>query len=106
VRRHLRQRRHRADLQAAVGLLDADQVLDLTEVDHGPRPAEAILQPVHAVEPARQHPVVVAVLVHQAHRIVHRRRLEQLECRNDVSNHCHSIVSVMRIEDCGLRIDW
>src|SRR5207247_7587927 len=47
------ERRHRADLEAAVGLLDAVQLFDLAQIDHDLRAAEAILQPVHAVESAR-----------------------------------------------------
>jgi hypothetical protein len=86
---HLGERRHRADLHAAVQLVDAAQVGDLAEVDDHLGPLEAILQPVHAVETAGQDQGVGAVPLEQLQRIVHARRLVELECRNDVANHGH-----------------
>ena len=86
------ERRHRADLHAAVQLLDAAQVGDLAEVDDYLGLLEAILQPVHAVETAGQHHGVGAVLLQQLQRIVHARRLVELECRNDVANHGHRLL--------------
>ena len=69
----LGERRHRADLEAAVDFLDALELLDLPEVDDRLRLLQAILEPVHAVEPARQHQRVGAVLVEQLDRIIDAR---------------------------------
>ena len=95
---HLGQRGHGPDLEAAVGLLDPVQLLDLREVDDHLRLLEPILQPVHAVEPARQHPRIGAVLVEQLECIVHAGWLIQLEDRHDVSDYSHMCLS--EIADC------
>jgi len=85
----LGERRHRADLEAAVGLLDAVQLFDLAQIDHDLWAAEAILQPVHAVETAREHERVRTVFVEQPDRIVDRCRLVEFKCCDDVAYHGH-----------------
>jgi len=89
-----RERRHRADLEAAVGFLDALELFDLPEVDDRLRLLQAILEPVHAVEPAGQHQRVGAVLVEQLDRIVDTGRLVQLKNRHYVADNGHVRTSV------------
>ena len=74
--------------------LIAVQLLDLAEIDDDLRLLEAILQPVHAVEAARQHQRIGAVRVEQLDCIVDARRLIQLEDRHDVANHGHHRASL------------
>ena len=80
------------DLQAATGLLDANQFWNPAQIDDITRAAQPILEPVHAVESAAEHPVVVAVLVGEPHGVVDRRRLKELERRDDVANNRHIVL--------------
>src|SRR5207247_2823212 len=100
----LGQRSHRADLDASAGLPHALELPDLAQIDDDLRPLDPILEQIHAVEPARQHPRISAVLVEQLDRIVYARGLVQLEDRDDVANNGHMRwLSVMRMSDFGMR---
>jgi hypothetical protein len=88
------ERRHRADLDAAIRLADAAQLLDLAEVDDNLRLLEAVLQPVHAVQTAGEHQRVGLVLIEQPEGIVDRRRLIKLEDRHYVAYYGHVVLLV------------
>src|SRR5439155_9596327 len=78
----------------AVGFFDPVQLLDLAQVDDHLRLLEPILQPVHAVEAARQHPRVGTVPIEQPDRIIHAGWLIQLEDRHYVSDYRHKTCSL------------
>ena len=100
----LGERRHRADLEAAVGLADAVSSLIWPRSTTTFGLLEAVLQPVHAVEAAGQHQRVGAVLSSSLSASSIDRRLVQLEHRHYVANHRHSasLYCGLRIADCGL----
>ena len=87
---HLGERRHRSDLEATVHLADAAQPRHAAQIDDVARTLDAILQPVEAVEPAREHPGVGPISPDESECVVHRRRLEQLERRHHVTDHRHA----------------
>ena len=88
----LAQLRHRPDRQAAARRrANGAQLLDAPEVDHRRRPLDPILEPVERIEPARQHPGLLLVLIEQPQRLVGRRRLKQLKRRHHVANHGHLV---------------
>ncbi len=59
---HVGQRGHGADLEAAIPVSDTRKFLDLAQIDDDFRALDAVLEPVKAVQAARQHPGVRAVL--------------------------------------------
>ncbi len=90
---HLGQRRRRADLEAAVHLLDPAQLGDLAQVDHHARALGAVLQPVERIEPAAPSPrLPTRAASSSATASSIARRLEQLERRHHVANYCHIVL--------------
>src|SRR5205085_7124122 len=83
------ERRHRADLDAAVALAHPFQFVDATEIDDVARALDAVLQPVEAVETAGEDPCIAAVATEQRQRVRGGRRLQQLERGHYVSNYRH-----------------
>src|SRR6185503_4279817 len=86
---HLREGRHRADLEAAVALADALQFRNTAQIDDVAGPLDAVLQPVEAVETAGEDPCVGAVAIEQVQRVRRGGGLKQLEGRHHVSYYRH-----------------
>src|SRR5262245_40348021 len=88
------QRRHGADLDAAVALADALQLRDAAKIHHVTGALNAILQPVEAVETAGEDPCVGAIAIEQVQRIPRGRRLKQLEGGHYISDYSHGYLQV------------
>ena len=82
--------RHRPDLESAVRSRgDAPELVHAPEIDHRRRALDTVLEPVEGVESSGEHPALVAVFLHEAHRVVDARRLKELERRDHVTHDSH-----------------
>jgi hypothetical protein len=99
VAHDLRHRRHRPDLEPVLPGADAAQLGDPAEIDQRRGTLDAVLQPVEAVEAARQDPRAGAVAVEQRQRRLDRGRLQQLERRHHITDHCHRDLTNFKAQD-------
>src|SRR5438477_13205870 len=81
--------RHGADLQTAILLADAAELIDLTQIDNHRGLLDAVLQPIKGVQSAGHNPGLFTVPVEQPQRVVSSRRLKEFECRHDIANDRH-----------------
>ena len=86
----LGQRGHRAELETVLPGPDSLQFGNAGQIDQGLRALDPILEPVKAVEAARQYQRAGPVPIQHRLRVLDGRRLEQLEGGHHVSDYGHS----------------